>query len=449
MHSEDSAHKAGTGSPARRLVRSLLGLPERRAAALQGHGPLPPGAFRYQLQPEPGAPFIPSPLAEPLADHAAGAQDGLDSMTRDEQRMETAGYSMPAERQASPQAAEAAPALPQPVARQEEKQVSRPATGKTPHHNGEEAARQDQGGSPARLLAAATPVMAAPGRADEPIRPATETGPAADGQQAARPIGGQELSIPGRSTARQVFAALAAVDQEKLLAADQPPAVTGHSATLPAGPDRQESAAVAPGERFLPHQPRPEPARPAGDRQPLRTSGPAAAAAHAHALMPQEPAATLTVAQAAGPAAVRQDTPPLSRTAGLAGPGKESKRAVAGREVQPALAFRQPQPPAQAETGAAKFSTAVTPATRPDGDGARQIEELRRTFYELVSKKATVSEARESEQPSRTEDQTPARPPLQQVVVINRSSAARSRGREPYAFWERSGMARATLKMIR
>jgi len=94
-------------------------------------------------------------------------------------------------------------------------------------------------------------------------------------------------------------------------------------------------------------------------------------------------------------------------------------------------------------------NTSITPVRQSNGDGVRQIEELRQTFYELVSKKTSASGPKVNEPTNAAETETPLPPPLQQVVVINRSSGNRGRSRLPHAFWERSGMARTTLKMIR
>ena len=65
MHSEQSAQKQQNGGnvPARRKVRSLLGLPESGTGRLHGQTPVPPGAFRYQQQSGLQAPFTPAPMS--------------------------------------------------------------------------------------------------------------------------------------------------------------------------------------------------------------------------------------------------------------------------------------------------------------------------------------------------------------------------------------------------
>lgn len=404
MHSEKNTHKpkqqSGDLSPAGRLVRSLLGLPERTAGRMQGHGPLPPGAFRYQQRSSLPAPFTPSsPLAE--------QEDALP------------GMAVPAAAQAHPPGNEQAP---------QQTQV-RPAAPMMPDHG---------------------PVRSVVRETEEPRQPAPDSRPTAGNEG---PDNRQEIAIPGRSTVRQVFSALAAsAGNENPPAADQPLTMAHDAGPLPAGPARQESAAMDHDERPMPRQPRPKAARPPADLQPQWRSRLLPAAVQAEGLMPQGfTAANMTAAQAPGSALGQRAKPPQRPADPSAGrPGTaESPAAAPQAKADIAPSQRQEHPPVAAAPRGAERLASATPARRPDEDGARQIEELRRTFFELVSKKTSAHEPKDREQTTTAEAETPPQPPLQQIVVIKRTSGSRSRGRLPAAFWERSYMARATLKMIR
>jgi hypothetical protein len=233
------------------------------------------------------------------------------------------------------------------------------------------------------------------------------------------------MAIPGRSTGRQVFAALTTVaDGDTPQAADQPAAME-HAVPLPAKQAGLAHAAMQHGERSA------APLPPA-DRS-------------------SRPAEIMTTAQATDPAAERKSK--LRRSTAdkiIAHAGKAETPATAPELMANIAPRLQPEhPPAQAQLRGEEQPGPATPARQPDVDGARQIEELRQTFYELVSKKSMTTGTKDPEQTTTTEAQPPPQPPLQQIVVINRTSGGRNHGREPYAFWERSCMARTTLKMIR
>lgn len=205
-------------------------------------------------------------------------------------------------------------------------------------------------------------------------------------------------------------------------------------------------------ERPMPQQPRPEAARPPADLQPQWRARLLPAAVQAEGLMPQGfTAAGTTAAQPPGSAPGQRAKLPQSTADKSAGRPDKAEIPAAAPEAKADIApsQRQEHPPVAAAPRGAERLASATPARRPDEDGARQIEELRRTFYELVSKKTSAHEPKDREQTTTAEAETPPQPPLQQIVVINRTSGSRSRGRLPAAFWERSCMARTTLKMIR
>ncbi|MBU4261466.1 MAG: hypothetical protein KKC76_06235 [Proteobacteria bacterium] len=487
MHSEENTHKQNSGASPSRRVRSLLGLPDKLAGSLQGHGPLPPGAFRYQrhsgfeepLAPSPFSrlsadqpgfeePLVTSPYSKLPADQTGGKEETLDGINRGTEipPAMTVGASSQDARQTTPQTTDNVRNMPQPLTPGESPQAVHEARAMQHNAQGGEKLRtgpvavnthrpsdtatalQARARPPVQMMPDRTQIMAEPEKA-EALR---QTG--AGGELNALHGNRQEIAIPGRSTVRQFFAALAtAANDTELPAADQPPTPSSQPGTLPAGQTRQESAAMVHGKRPVPRQGGTEPAPPPADRQTPGTSAAfSAAAPNMGATLQTAHTVTTASAQATQPVAEQRSQPRVS-----AGNSTEHGRltaiAAAANEIKPALVARQGQqhPPVQAqvEPGAEKFNTSVTPARRPDADGVRQIEELRRTFYELVSKKNTAAEAHGNEQNTAVEAETPPQTPVQQVVVINRTAGARNRGRVPSAFWERSYMARTTLKMIR
>lgn len=423
MHSEQSPQKQQNGGngPAGRKVRSLLGLPESGTGRLHGQAPVPPGAFRYQRQSGLPAPFPPSPMSE--------QPSAPDMMDREEQ---TPPVMAPGDSpQVDHQAADDAQSPPQPPAQGGARPLTVPAAAQAHQLSNEKTGQQAQRRPPASMLPDQVPVMsAAADGTEEPGQPP--------------PDNRQEMAIPGRSTVRQVFTALtAAADGEKLPAPDQPPTMAQHAAPLPAGQARLAHPAMEHGERSAPLPPA-DRSRPAA--KPLPAAGQAMGLASR-----EETTATMTAAQATDPATERRSNLRRDTADKIVEPAGKAETPATIPERKANIAPRQQRehPPVQAQPGGEERPAPATPARRPDADGARQIEELRRTFYELVSKKNMTTDTKDREQTTTAEAQPPPQPPLQQIVVINRTSGSRSRGREPYAFWERSCMARTTLKMIR
>ncbi|MBU0907989.1 MAG: hypothetical protein KJ717_00380, partial [Proteobacteria bacterium] len=374
----------------------------------------PPGAFRYQRQSGSQSLFTPSPLS--------GQEDVPE---REEERLEA-------------------------VVPDDSPQVDRPADNgeqarlqPVARPSGAEAAQHLQAQPPAPIMPDQMPTKPVAHGAEEPRPPVPDHGPTALGEIKAEQDHRQEIAIPGRSTVRQVFSSLmAAKEDENIPAADRrQPAMTQQPSPLPAGQARPKSAAVDLDERSAPLPRRPAAAQPTLDRQTqgMMRSLPAAAPEEGMATQESTPSATGQRGR------LEQNT--TNRIAGSTG---KAAMPAAAPEVEPNLSSRQQQqhPPTQAEPGAKEIQPSVTPARRPDEDGPRQIEELRRTFYELVNKKSSAPESKAKEQTDTAEGQTPP-PPLQQIVVINRTAGSRSPGRLPAAFWERSYMARTTLKMSR
>ncbi|MCK9296404.1 MAG: hypothetical protein M0P70_15140 [Desulfobulbaceae bacterium] len=417
------------------MVRALLGLPERAAGRMQGHGPLPPGAFRYQQRSSLPAPSPPPPWS--------AQEDALPAMDREEEV--PAARAEVEDSQADRPAAGLAQPLPQPPARSGSEPLAAPGAALA-HGPGKEQA-------PAPLMPEQAAARSAARGPEAPRQPAPDSRPAPAGEMKAEPAGREEIAIPGRSTLRQVFSALAASPEgEHLSAADQPPGMAQPAASPPGGQDRPASAAMDHGVRPRPEQPRPAAGQPPADRQPQWRSRLLPAAVQAEGLVPQGfTTAGMTAAQPQNSALGQRAKPPQRPTDKSAGrPGRaESPAAAPQAKADPNPAQRQEHPPGAAEPRDQRRLASATPARRPDEDGGRQIEELRRTFFELVSKKTSAHEPKDREQTTTAEAETPAPPPLQQIVVINRTSGSRSRGRLPAAFWERSYMARATLKMIR
>lgn len=436
MHSEQSPQKQQNGGngPARRKVRSLLGLPESGTGRLHGQAPVPPGAFRYQRQSGLPAPFPPTPMSE--------QQSAPDMMDREEQTppVMTPGDSP----QVDHQAADDARSLPQPPAQGGTRPLTVPAAAQAHQLSNEKTGQHAQRRPPASMLHDQVPVMSAADGTEEPGQPPPDNRPAASGKRDKGQGNRQEMAIPGRSTVRQVFTALtAAADGEKLPVPDQPPTMAQHAAPLPAGQARLAHAAMEHGERSA-RLPAADRSRPAA--MPLPAAGQAKGLASR-----EETTAIMTAAQATDPATERRSNLRRSTADKIVEPAGKAETPAKAPELKANIAPRQQRehPPVQAQPWGEERPAPATPARRPDADGARQIEELRRTFYELVSKKNMTTDTKDREQTTTAEAQPPPQPPLQQIVVINRTSGSRSRGREPYAFWERSCMARTTLKMIR
>jgi len=422
MHSEQNTYKPneqrGANSPAKRMVRSLLGLPESDAGRMHGQVPVPPGAFRYQLQSGPGAPFIPSPLS--------GQESELDLMDKEEERMEDTAPDNPP--QVDRQAADDKQPLPQTSARSQARPVTEPAAAQAPRPGGAEVAQHAQMRPAEQMMADSAQAMSVARGTEEARQPAPDSEPTVMGEKNEGQGNRQEIAIPGRSTVRQVFAA-----------------------PLPAGQARHESVTKNHGERSAPLSRRPEAAQPTADRPPPQTSRPLPATAQGQGHANQEATTAIMPAiHATGSAAGQRGKPILSTADKIAErTGMAEFPAAAPENKANIFPSQQGHPPTQTQPRGAERLASATPARRPDEDGVRKIEELRRTFYELVSKKTTITEAKVNEQTTAAEAETPPQPPLQQIVVINRTSGSRSRSRVPAAFWERSCMARTTLKMIR
>lgn len=450
MHSEKNGttqrprqQSGDGGTPAGRMVRALLGLPENTAGGLRGQGPAPPVAFRYQQRSSQPPPFTPSPWSE--------QEDALHRMNRKDEA--PAAMAEGEDSQADRQAAGMAQSLPQPPARSGAEPLSVPAAAQAHPPGNEHAPRQVQVRPAAPVMPERAPVRSAARGPDEPRQPAPDSRPAPDDEMEAEPASREEIAIPGRSTLRKVFSALAASPEgEHLSAADQPLAVAHDAAPLPAGQDRAAGAAMDHGVRPRPKQPRPEAGQPPADRKPQWRSRLLPAALKAEGLMAQEfTTAGMTAPQAPSSAPGQRAKPPQRPADKSAGrPGRpESPAAAPESKANLSPRQRQEHPPVAAEPRGEGRLASATPARRPDEAGIRQIEELRRTFYELVNKKTMATAAQDNGQTTQSGRETPQPPPLQQIVVINRTSGSRSRGRLPAAFWERSYMARTTLKMIR
>jgi len=459
MHSEENGtthrqQQSGGDSPAKRMVRSLLGLPERTAGGLHGHVPVPPGAFRYQMRPSAGEPSLHWPLSGRTPDHSADMESPIDRLDREEEDPQTKaiapGQPLMVDRQA---ADDDQRVVSPPAAKSGKRDLARSAVEHSPRLSVEETGQHAQSRPAAQMMPGMASVMPAVSGAEKIRQTAADSGQAAAGEKGATPGGRQEIAIPGRSTDRQLFAALAEAESDNLSSAGPPPDMPQPTMPLHPGQTRHGSAAINKADRSVPlHRGQQSTLPPADRRRTPRAAMPLPSAAQADGLAPQAPAtATMAAAQKTRPATV-QRTNLLRVTAdNTAERGSEGQLTAAALERRPTLVLpqRQEHPPAQAELGAAERHTTVSPARRPDEDGARKIEELRRTFYELIAKKTTATDAHDNEQATTAGRETPPQPPLQQIVVINSTSGGRSRGRMPAAFWERSYMARTTLKMIR
>jgi len=457
MHSEKNGttqrprqQSGDSGTPAGRMVRALLGLPDNTAGGLRGQGPVPPVAFRYQMQPAAGEPSRPWPLSGRTPDRPADDMESVSALPDSKEVDATAvapGHSPMVDRPAAGNAQRAASAPP--AARTGERPLARPAAANPPRPGGDEAPRHARPQPPAPMMTAMVPVIPALSGGEKTRQPAKDSGQAGErtqaaaGQKEATPGGRQEMAIPGRSTGRQVFTALVQETSDHPAAADQPPAMPQASLPLHAEQTRYPGAARNKAHRSAHLSHGEELAQPPLDRRLT-----AQAATPMPVTAQWRGAATMAASHEPTPATGRKSTLPRG-TAGknaARGGAEEITAATPGR--QPAVAAQQ-QEQALVELQAGERHTAVAPARQPDEVGIRQIEELRRTFYELVSKKTMATAAQDNGQTTQSGRETPQPPPLQQIVVINRTSGSRSRGRLPAAFWERSYMARTTLKMIR
>lgn len=416
MHTEHNPQKQENGDkvPARRKVRSLLGLPESRTGSLHGQASVPPGAFRYQSQSGLQAPFTPTPMSlqQSVLDMIGGKEQPPSGMARSDSP------------QVDRQVADDAQSLPQPPGQGGARPLAVPAAGQAHQLSEKKTGQHAQRRPPAPLLPDQVPVMTAADGKEEPGQPTPDSRPLASGTIDKGQGNRQEMAIPGRSTVRLVFTALtAAADGEKRLAADQPAAME-HAAPLPSGQARPVHAAMQHGEQSAPLPPADHSSR---------------------------PATIMTAAQAIDPAAERKSKPRRSTADKIVAHAGKAETPATAPELMANIAPRRQRqhPPVQAQPRGEEQPAPATPSRRPDVDGARQIEELRRTFYELVSQNSMNTGTKEREQTTTAEAQPPPQPPLQQIVVINRTSGGTSHGREPYAFWERSCMARTTLKIIR
>lgn len=445
MHAEPGTDKRHSAGPGGRRVRALLGLPDQ-AAGVQGHTPLPPGAFHYQRQAGLAESFTPAPVSQGQAEETWVSENIPDAVGGKNEGTPTTDAVEPEQiaRQMTARTDGGERVAPQPVSPDESRQAehagqTRPAGAHQDHHPGIALTGQcapSVQSMPEIAAVTADPVMAKPSRLAAPNSRAS-----AEAEKVTPSGHRQEIAIPGRSMARQVFAALAAAtDRDEPRVADQPQSLDQVRHGTTAAVDRKQAespTAPSTADRQPSPHPRPLPAA----AQAVKTSTPAAQTSTPTAARHGRTKAG-KVDQLANTAAGNRTA--QDSTAAIVTPVQETPRT----ELQPGGRHLSLTPD-QANTGSARFTAALTPARPPEEDGTRRIEELRRTFYELVSRKATVSEARDNGPGSGTAAESPARPPLQQVVVINRIAGARSRGRAPYAFWERSGMARETLKMIR
>jgi hypothetical protein len=439
MHSEENGtthrqQQSDGDSPAKRMVRSLLGLPEMTAGGLHGHVPAPPGTFRYQIRPSAGEPSLHWPLSGWTPDQSADMESAIDRLDREEEDPQTKAIA-PGE----------PPKVDRPAADDDQRVVSPPAakSGKRP------LARP----APAHMMPGMASVMPAVSGAEKPRQTAADSGQAVAGEKVTTPGGRQEIAIPGRSTDRQFFASLAQAESDNLSSAGPAPHMPQPPMPLHSGQAQHDSATMDHDDRSDNLRHGTEPALPPADRRLTpRAAMPLPSATQADGLAPQATAtAPMAAAQKTRPATVLRTNLPRVTADNTAEHGSEGHITAAAPEIKPTLVVpqRQEHPSAQAKPRSGERNPSVTPARRPDEDGARQIEELRRTFYELIIKKATAAIAQVNEQTTTDGQETPQQQPVQQIVVINSTSGSRSRGRMPAAFWERSYMARTTLKMIR
>ncbi|MBI5559228.1 MAG: hypothetical protein HY885_16515 [Deltaproteobacteria bacterium] len=417
---------ADSGKPAGRMVRALLGLPENATGTLQGQGPVPPVAFRYHMQPPTGEPSPPWPLSSRTTDLPA---DDMESVSALPDGKEVDDKVMAPDHSPMvdlPSAGNGQRIATRPPA---EKNAAKPTAANHPRSGGEEVPHHDRQQPRARVMTTMTPAVPAVSGAEKLRQPAKNSGQGAAGQKEATSGTREEMTIPGRSPARQLFPSLAQAQSDQPAFSDQPPAILQASLPLQAGRIGQEGAPPTKANRSEHLSQAEEHAQPPADRRVItRLPTPLPATTQAENIIGQQ-------ARAA--------------TAGKSAAHDSEAGNPAAPERQPAVATQQQREQTRrGEARAGERQPAVTPARQPDEDGVRRIEELRRTFYDLISKKTTATETVDHGQTSPAERETPP-PPLQQIVVINRTSGSRNGDRLPAAFWERSYMARTTLKMIR
>lgn len=82
-----------------------------------------------------------------------------------------------------------------------------------------------------------------------------------------------------------------------------------------------------------------------------------------------------------------------------------------------------------------------------DVSGADQVDQLRRSFHELMTKKMADGKKERNQSQTVTEKE-PGPPPVQQVIIMQRPVLGSKHDR-PAAFWERSCSGFSHLKMIR
>jgi hypothetical protein len=437
MHSEQNPQKQqnGVNGSIRRKVRSLLGLSESGTGRLHGQAQLPPGAFRYLRQSGLQDHFTPTPMSE--------QQNAPNMMDREEQTPQV--MTRDDSQQIDSQTVDDAQSLPQPLAQGGGRLKTLTAATQAHQLSNEKTGQHVQRRHSASILHDQIPVKPVADGTEEPWHPLPDSRPTASGNKEKGQGNRQEMTIPGRSTVRHVYTTpQASVDRENLPVPDQPPSIAQHTAPLPVGQAGMvHTAAIEQGERSA-HPPTADRIRPAA--RPLPAAGQAKDLATR-----KTTTVTMTAAQATSPVAEPKNNLRRSAADKIVEHADKAETPATSQELNKIITPRQPReqlPIHQGHPGDKERPAHVTPAQRPDV-GARQIEELRQTFYELVTKKNMTTGTKDPEQSTTAENQPPPQPPLQQIVVINRASGSRGRGREPYAFWERSGMARTTLKMIR
>lgn len=128
---------------------------------------------------------------------------------------------------------------------------------------------------------------------------------------------------------------------------------------------------------------------------------------------------------------------------------------VAGAQKQSQIALTNPaqDPSAAAKIHQDKTSPAIfTPQGAPL-EGTDKIDQLRRSFHELMTKKLAEQKKLNDQTPvsepfPSQEENHQQQPVIQQVVVVQRSGVARGK-RQPAAYWERSYTGRSWMNMVR
>ncbi len=253
----------------------------------------------------------------------------------------------------------------------------------------------------------------------------------------------QEIEVPGISEEKQVFTSLSDAAHVDLMAGSK----KQNEATSHTGQDKRQAETVP---SSLPATNHPVSvlavAREKSKQQPKPGKYP-----HTEQTKPE----TVTGEVRNSPTVQQELQMPGNAKSASAAVGQITPIAVAGTQKLSPVAHNNVPQDLSATAGIDKGKTspaAFTPQGAPLA-GTDKIAQLRQSFHELMTKKldeqkkindqTTVSEPSPSQ-----EDESRQQPAIHQVVVVQRSGGARGK-MQPAAYWERSYAGRSWMKMVR